>query len=69
LELPAATPHSDLKTLLIASTRTRIGFGKAGDKQSRTIAASLKMSAYARNRIISHSQKKNVHVQTEVEAT
>jgi len=48
LELPAATPHSDLKTLAVASIKTRTGFGNAGDKQSRIMAASLNMSAYAR---------------------
>ena len=46
MELPAATPHNDLKTLPEASRKTLTGFGKAGERQSKIIAASLKMSAF-----------------------
>lgn len=48
LELPAATPHSALKTLEKLSNNTRGTFGKAGDRQSKIIAESLKMSADSR---------------------
>ena len=45
LELPAATPHSARKTLERLSRMTRGIFGSTGDKQSRIMAQSLKISA------------------------
>jgi hypothetical protein len=46
--LPAQTPHSARNALEKPRTNTRIGFGSAGDKQSSTMAVSLKMSASRR---------------------
>ena len=57
-ELPAATPHSALRALLVASIVTRMGLGKAGDKHSSTMAVSLKMSA--NNLYILHSGSSDV---------
>jgi hypothetical protein len=48
LALPAHTPHSERSTLEKPRTRTRNGFGNAGDKQSSTMAVSLKTSAAKR---------------------
>ena len=46
--LPAATPHKALK-MLDALNNSTLGLrGRTGDKQSRSIAASLKMSAASR---------------------
>ena len=44
-ELPAATPQSDLRTLEKLSIITLNALGNAGEKQSTTIAVSLKTSA------------------------
>lgn len=46
--LPAATPHSARSALDPLSTTTRVGFGSAGDRQSRTMAQSLSTSAARR---------------------
>lgn len=45
LELPAATPHKALSTLEKPNNTTLGVFGKAGDRQSSTIALSLNISA------------------------
>lgn len=45
LELPAATPHNALSTLEKPNNTTLGVFGKAGDRQSSTIALSLNISA------------------------
>lgn len=52
-ELPAATPHKALRILEKLSRTTLRGLGKAGERQSRIMAASLKTSAA--NRYILHS--------------
>ena len=48
LALPAHTPHKLLNTALTLSTATLSGFANAGDRQSSTIAVSLKISASRR---------------------
>ena len=58
LALPAHTPHSARSTLEQLSTATRSGFGNAGDRQSITMAVSLKMSAA--RRYILHSGSRAV---------
>jgi hypothetical protein len=58
LELPAATPHSERRTLERLSKTTLADLGKAGDKQSSIIAPSLKMSAASR--YILHSGSSDV---------
>jgi hypothetical protein len=45
LELPAATPHRERSTLDRLNNATLDTFGKAGDRQSKIIAASLNTSA------------------------
>jgi hypothetical protein len=45
---PAQTPHRLRRILLPARTPTRMGLGKAGLRQSRIIATSLKTSASSR---------------------
>jgi len=45
LELPAATPHRERSTLDRLNNTTLDAFGKAGDRQSNIIAASLNTSA------------------------
>lgn len=45
LELPAATPHNALRMLEKPNNTTLGVFGKAGDRQSSTIALSLNISA------------------------
>lgn len=42
---PAHTPHNDRRTLENDKTTTLTGLGNAGDRQSRTIAVSLRISA------------------------
>lgn len=58
LELPAATPHKARRMLEKLSRITLGTFDSAGDKQSSTIAVSLKMSAA--KRYILHSGSKAV---------
>ena len=53
LELPAATPHRARNALEKLKRITRGALGRVGDRQSSTMAASLKMSAA--NRYILHS--------------
>lgn len=48
LALPAQTPQRLRMMLLKLKTATRTGLGNAGDIQSRTMAASLRMSAARR---------------------
>jgi hypothetical protein len=58
LELPAATPHKARRTLEKLRITTLTTFGKAGDRQSRIMAASLKISAASR--YILHSGSNDV---------
>lgn len=58
LLLPAATPHRDRRTLEKLRSNTRELLGKAGERQSRIIAASLKISASSR--YILHSGSRDV---------
>jgi hypothetical protein len=58
LELPAATPHRLLSTLERLNNTTLVDLGNAGDKQSKSIAASLKISAASR--YILHSGSREV---------
>jgi hypothetical protein len=58
LELPAATPQSDRSILERLSKATLEAFGSAGERQSKSIAASLKMSAA--RRYILHSGSSDV---------
>jgi len=57
-ELPAATPHNARRILEKLKITTLIGLGKAGERQSRIIAVSLKMSAA--KRYILHSGSREV---------
>lgn len=47
-ELPAQTPHSDLRQLAKLKTATRSGLGNPGLKQSRIMPESFKISAVRR---------------------
>lgn len=57
-ELPAATPQSERRTLERLNKSTLEDFGKAGERQSSIIAASLNISAA--NRYILHSGSRDV---------
>jgi hypothetical protein len=58
LELPAATPQSERSTLETLNNATLEALGRAGERQSRSIAASLKISAA--KRYILHSGSRDV---------
>jgi hypothetical protein len=58
LELPAHTPHRERRTLENDKMSTLAALGKTGDRQSRIMAVSLKMSAA--NRYILHSGSNDV---------
>lgn len=58
LDDPAATPHKALSTLELLNSRTLGPWGKAGERQSKSIAASLKTSAA--KRYILHSGSRAV---------
>lgn len=58
LELPAATPQSERRTLERLNKATLDALGSAGERQSKSIAASLNMSAA--RRYILHSGSSDV---------
>lgn len=55
---PAATPHKARSAADALSRLTRSGFGRAGDRQSRIMAASLRISATRRQRLHSGSRER-----------
>ena len=55
---PAATPQRARSAADALSRLTRSGLGKAGERQSRIMAASLKMSATRRQRLHSGSRER-----------